>query len=381
MNKRNWIWLLIVVFVVGLLLVFGGAKLLVREFSASRDSTVLSRSSSDLTPELQQVLPQPVPADLNAESSDGRVNVETMAAEKRHLARQVNAVGSLRARDSVLLRAEANGRITQIEFNEGLPVKKGQVLVRLDDSIVSAQLQEAKARLNLANSQYRRSQELNQQGFISSQARDETASQLQVAQATVALAQAQLDKTVIRAPFDGLVGLKSISVGDYVSPGSELVSIEAVDPLDVDFRVPEHYLANITVGLPIDVRLDSFPTRTYRGEVGAISPVVDATGRSLLLRAHVPNPNMVLRPGLFARVTLELGTDEVVMVPESAITPSGNAQYVYKVVNGIVQKVEVSVGLRREGWTEVLGVEADEQIVVLGTQKVDEGTAVNVVNH
>ncbi|MCQ9615374.1 efflux RND transporter periplasmic adaptor subunit [Paenalcaligenes niemegkensis] len=247
--------------------------------------------------------------------------------------------------------------------------------------MVSAQLQEAKARLNLANSQYRRSQELNQQGFISSQARDETASQLQVAQATVALAQAQLDKTVIRAPFDGLVGLKSISVGDYVSPGSELVSIEAVDPLDVDFRVPEHYLANITVGLPIDVRLDSFPTRTYRGEVGAISPVVDATGRSLLLRAHVPNPNMVLRPGLFARVTLELGTDEVVMVPESAITPSGNAQYVYKVVNGIVQKVEVSVGLRREGWTEVLGVEADEQIVVLGTQKVDEGTAVNVVNH
>lgn len=371
-------WVVAIAVVASAVLFFGGANGLVRQAldPQQEQSTELSPR---LTPD-QEALPDSPATQLDDIATD-RVDVEAIAAELRPLARQINAVGSLRARDSVLLRAETNGRITHIDFNQGLPVQKGQLLIRLDDSVVAAQLQEAKAKLSLANSQFRRSQELSQQGFISSQARDETASQLQVAQASVALAQAQLDKTSIRAPFDGVVGLKNISVGDYLSPGAELVAIEAVDPLDVDFRIPEQYLAEISVGLPIDVRLDAFPGQTYRGEVGAISPVVDATGRSLLLRAQVPNSSLNLRPGLFARVTLELGADDVVMVPESAITPSGSAQYVFKVVNNVVQRVEVSVGLRRDGWVEVVGVEQGEQIVVLGTQKVAEGTAVNVVNH
>lgn len=379
MNTRKWFWVLAIAVMVGLVLFLGGGQKLAQYIGGGEAQTV-SQTSPELSPDQQQALPEPTPSELTIDEELKRVNVETASAELRQMARQINAVGSLRARDSVMLRAETNGRITEVAFNEGLAVTQGQVLIRLDDSIVKAQLQEAQAKLSLANSQHRRSQQLSQQGFISSQARDEAASQLQVAQASVALAQAQLDKTMIRAPFDGLVGLKNISVGDYLSPGVELIAIEAVDPLEVDFRIPEHYLSEITVGLPIDVRLDAFPGKVYRGEVGAISPVVDATGRSLLLRAQVPNSQMILRPGLFARVTLELGTDEVVMVPESAITPSGSAQYVFKVVNNVVQRIEVSVGLRRDGWVEVVGIDAGDEIVVLGTQKVAEGTVVNVVN-
>lgn len=379
MNTRKWLWVLAIAVMVGLVLFLGGGQKLAQYIGGGEAQTV-SQTSPELSPDQQQALPEPTPSELTIDEELKRVNVETASAELRQMARQINAVGSLRARDSVMLRAETNGRITEVAFDEGLAVTRGQVLIRLDDSIVKAQLQEAQAKLSLANSQHRRSQQLSQQGFISSQARDEAASQLQVAQASVALAQAQLDKTMIRAPFDGLVGLKNISVGDYLSPGVELIAIEAVDPLEVDFRIPEHYLSEITVGLPIDVRLDAFPGKVYRGEVGAISPVVDATGRSLLLRAQVPNSQMILRPGLFARVTLELGTDEVVMVPESAITPSGGAQYVFKVVNNVVQRIEVSVGLRRDGWVEVVGIDAGDEIVVLGTQKVAEGTVVNVVN-
>ena len=379
MNTRKWFWVLAIAVMVGLVLFLGGGQKLAQYIGGGEAQTV-SQTSPELSPDQQQALPEPTPSELTIDEELKRVNVETASAELRQMARQINAVGSLRARDSVMLRAETNGRITEVAFDEGLAVTRGQVLIRLDDSIVKAQLQEAQAKLSLANSQHRRSQQLSQQGFISSQARDEAASQLQVAQASVALAQAQLDKTMIRAPFDGLVGLKNISVGDYLSPGVELIAIEAVDPLEVDFRIPEHYLSEITVGLPIDVRLDAFPGKVYRGEVGAISPVVDATGRSLLLRAQVPNSQMILRPGLFARVTLELGTDEVVMVPESAITPSGSAQYVFKVVNNVVQRIEVSVGLRRDGWVEVVGIDAGDEIVVLGTQKVAEGTVVNVVN-
>lgn len=359
------------------MLVFSGAKILVKQAIGTDSSAAVEAT----TPTDESLLSLSKAAVDEPEAAAKQVNVEVVAAETRYLTREISAVGSLRARDSVLMRAETSGRITSIEFQEGLAVEKGQVLIRLDDSVVKARFQEAKAKLRLANSQYRRSQQLSQQGFISSQARDEASSQLAVAQASVALAQAELDKTIIRAPFDGLVGLKNISVGDYLSPGIELVAIEAVDPLDVDFRIPEHYLSRIAVGLPITIRLDSFPNQSFKGAVGAISPVVDATGRSLLLRAHVPNSEMTLRPGLFARVTLALGADEVVMVPETAIAPSGNNQYVFKVVNGVAQRIEVAIGLRREGWVEVAGIKKGEWVVVRGTQKVAEGTAVNVVNH
>src|SRR5690606_24662116 len=240
-----------------------------------------------------------------------KVTVEARAVQQVSMPRGVSAVGTLRSEDSVVLRPEITGRITEINFSEGGKVKKGQVLIRLDDSVTKAQLQQAQANLSLANSQYRRAIELGKQGFISKQARDESASQLKVQQAAAALAQANLDKTVILAPFDGLIGLRNVSVGDYVSPGAELVPIESIDPLKVDFRIPEQYLGQVKEGSKLALSFDALPGQAREGVVGAISPLVEVGGRSILLRADVPNADDKLRPGMFARVRLQF-SDELV---------------------------------------------------------------------
>lgn len=322
----------------------------------------------------------PALASTTAVPVEKKVVVEAALVEQVALPRGVSAVGSLRSENSVMLRPEITGRIAEINFTEGGKVTKGQVLVRLDDSVVKAQLQQAQANLSLANSQYRRADQLSKQGFISKQARDEAASQLKVQQAAVALAKAQLDKTAILAPFDGLVGLRNVSVGDYVSPGIDLVPIESIDPLKVDFRIPEQFLAHVHEGAKLALGFDALPGQTREGEVGAISPLVDVGGRSILLRANVPNADGALRPGMFARVRLQFADDKGLVVPETALAPSGEEQYVFRIEGGHAKRVVVEVGLRRSGKVEILsGVRAGDQIVTSGLQKVRNGDAVQVM--
>lgn len=307
--------------------------------------------------------------------------VDVVPVRQVSMPRSISAVGSLRSQDSVVLRPEITGRIVEINFEEGGKVAKDQVLVRLDDSVVRAELQQAQANLSLANSQYRRAQQLTKQGFISKQALDEASSQFKVRQAEVALARAHLDKTVIVAPFDGLIGLRTVSVGDYVSPGIDLVPIESIDPLQVDFRIPEQFLGDVRVGQKLAVSFDALPGQSRQGEVGAISPLVDVGGRSLLLRANVPNPDSVLRPGIFARVLLQFADDATLVVPETAIAPSGDEQYVYRVVDGRVQRVAVRLGMRRAGQVAVIeGVQPGDLIITSGLQKVSEGQEVDISN-
>jgi len=326
---------------------------------------------------LAQPPAQPAAVALAAPVDDDRVQVEVTPVTVLPLARGVSAVGNLRSQDSVILRSEIAGRIREIGFSEGGRVQQGQVLVRLDDAVTRAELQQAQANLSLARSQYKRAQELSAQGFISHQARDEAASQLQIQQAAVALAQARLDKTVIAAPFDGLIGLRNLSVGDVVAAGDELVPLESIDPLNVDFRIPEQYLAQVVVGATLSVQFDALPGLVRQGEVKAMSPLVDVGGRSILLRASIPNTDAVLRPGMFARVQLRFSDGEALLIPEAALAPSGRAQYVYRVRDGQAQRLEVQIGQRRDGWVEILsGLEAGAQVVVSGLQKVRDGARV-----
>lgn len=326
------------------------------------------------------VIAAPAPATAPTPASS-KVRVEVARVTSVRLERTVAAVGTLRSHDSVMLRPEISGRIVEINFTEGGKVEKGQVLVRLDDSVPKAKLQQARANLKLAGSQHRRSVELSKQGFVSSQARDDAASNLAVQQAAVALAEAELDKTVIKAPFDGLVGLRTVSVGDYVGPGTDLVPIESIDPLNVDFRVPEQFLSAVTVGSRLHVSFDALSGMTREGSVGAISPQVDVGGRSLLLRANVPNPDNLLRPGLFARVQLELDETQGLVVPESALAPSGDAQYVFRVdENGVVKRVMVEIGQRMDAHVEVVsGLTEGDQVIVSGLQKVRDGIEVEIL--
>ncbi|MFA5522220.1 MAG: efflux RND transporter periplasmic adaptor subunit [Castellaniella sp.] len=311
---------------------------------------------------------------------DDAIGVETVRVATRTLSQSVSAVGSLGSQDSVILRPEISGRIAEINFEEGGAVEKGQVLIRLDAAIPQAELARAEAALSLANSHYRRARQLTSKGFVSAQALDETSSQLKVQQAAVALAQAQLDKTVIRAPFDGLIGLRQVSVGDYVSPGNDLAPLESIDPLNVDFRIPEQFLGQVRVGTRIVLGFDALPDVVREGVVGAISPLVDVGGRSILLRAKVPNGDASLRPGMFARVQLQFDSKDALVVPEAAIAPAGDMNYVYRVEAGKAVRVAVGLGLRRDGLVEIVaGLEAGDEVLVSGLQKVHDGAAVRVL--
>ena len=321
----------------------------------------------------------PVAADKGA-GTPQTVTVEAITASTAPMPQSITAVGSLRSDESITLRPEVAGRITAIGFQEGRPVAKGTVLVKLDPAINEAEVQQAKANLTLSKAKYDRAVDLQKQGFISGQARDEAENSLKVMEAAVALAAARLAKTEIRAPFSGLIGLRSISLGDYVKEGQDMVNLESIDPLKIDFRVPEIYLKQVQVGQKLEVSLDAMPGKKYEGTVSAINPLVDAAGRAIVIRAQVRNADTLLRPGMFTRVKL-LTKDErdALVLPEQALVPQGEEQFVFRVIDGKAARTKVELGQRRDGRVEVVkGVSPGETIVTAGQLKLRDGTPVTL---
>ncbi|MBN8479449.1 MAG: efflux RND transporter periplasmic adaptor subunit, partial [Burkholderiales bacterium] len=305
----------------------------------------------------------------------GAVTIEATKVVQAALPQSITAVGSLRSDESITVRPEVAGRIAAIGFNEGQRVEKGTMLLRLDPSVNDAEVRQARANMTLAKTKYDRAVDLSKSNFISGQARDEAENNLKVAEAALALAEAKLAKTEIRAPFSGVIGLRQVSVGDYVKEGADLVNLEAIDPLKVDFRVPEIYLRQVRVGQPLEVTLDAVAGRVYNGRVYAINPLVDAAGRSIVIRAQVANTDTRLRPGMFARVRLitEERADALV-VPEQALVPQGTEQFVFRVADGKAQRVRVEIGQRGDGKVEVRqGLAVDDVVVVAGQLKLRDG--------
>ena len=257
---------------------------------------------------------------------------------------------------------------------------KGTPLVKLDPAIPQAEVQQAKANLTLAKAKFDRAVDLAQRSFISGQAKDEAENNLKVAEASLQLAEAKLAKTDIRAPFSGVIGLRTVSVGDYVKEGADLVNLEAIDPLKVDFRVPETYLRQVQVGQAVEVTLDALPGKAYDGKVVALNPLIDAAGRSIVIRAQVRNQDTALRPGMFARVKLITRAErDALVVPEESLVPQGTEQFVFKVIDGKVARVKVETGQRRDGRVEIVsGIGAGDVVVTAGQLKLRDGVPVRV---
>ena len=299
------------------------------------------------------------------------------------------AVGSLRSRRGVVLRPEVSGRITQLNFTDGQRVRKGQVLVQFDDQLPQAQVQQSMAEMSIAQANQKRNQELVAQNFISQRSLDESSANLQVAQAKLALARATADRLKIIAPFDGIVGIRSVNVGDYLKDGADIVNIEDIDAIFVDFRLPERFQAKVKTGQTAMLDMDALPGRKYSAQIQAIDPLIDANGRSVGVRGCIDNRQLQLRPGMFARVNAVFGVRENArVIPEEAIVPQGGRQFVIKLLPGdtpqtrVSKRVEVKVGLRSPGKVEILeGLEPGDSVVTAGQQRVQrDGMTVNVVD-
>lgn len=317
-----------------------------------------------------------------AGSPGGAVPVELVVIKAVPLQEDLQAVGSLRSNESVVLRPEVAGRIATICFKDGQVVRKGQLLIGLDATLNEAEVAQYQAEYDLALSNLKRSEDLAQQKFISSSARETAASNAQVAEARLKLAQARLSKMRIVAPFDGVVGIRGVSLGDYVKDGSDLVNVEDVRNLKVDFRLPERMLSQVRPGQTVEVLADAFPNDRWPGQIEAINPRVDQNARSLEIRGRLDNTSGRLRPGMFVRVRVIVGErSEALMVPEQAIVPAGDESFVFLVNDGKARRVQVRTGVRRDGQVEIVqGLKAGDAVVVSGQQRLArDGQAVSVV--
>jgi membrane fusion protein, multidrug efflux system len=317
------------------------------------------------------------------------VSVEVAKVETTKLVDETQSVGSLRSNQGVMLRPEVGGRVSQVMFKDGQRVKKGQVLVQFDDQLPAAQVMQAQAELSIAKANHTRNKELVAQNFISKRSLDESEAALQVSEAKLALAQATLQRLKVLAPFDGVAGLRQINVGDYLKDGADMVNIEDIDAVLLDFRLAERFQTKVKPGQKAQVSFDALPGKQFTAVVQAIDPLIEANGRSVGVRACIDNRQMQLRPGMFARVSAVFGErPNAMVVPEEAIVPQGGRSFVVKVVAGpnkdeiMSERVAVKIGLRQPGKVEILeGLSLEDQVVIAGQQRLQkDGTLVKVVD-
>jgi len=315
--------------------------------------------------------------------------VEVAKVESALLVDETQSVGSLRSFQGVMLRPEVGGRVSQVLFKDGQKVKKGQVLVQFDDQLPAAQVAQAKAELSIAQANHTRNQELVAQNFISKRSLDESDAALQVAQAKLALAQATLQRLKVLAPFDGTAGLRQINVGDYLKDGTDMVNVEDIEAVLLDFRLPERFQNKIRPGQKAQVTMDAVPGRKFTAIIQAIDPLIDANGRSVGIRGCIDNRQMQLRPGMFARVNAVFGERaDALVIPEEAIVPQGGRSTVIRIVPGankdelVSERVTVKIGIRQPGKVEILeGLSIGDSVVIAGQQRLQkDGSIVRVVD-
>ena len=298
--------------------------------------------------------------------------VEAVTLKAEPLAAGLQTVGSLRADESVVVRPEVGGRIVRIHFTEGGRVNAGQPLFTLDGSVAQAALNEATANLENSRRAVARAGQLVEQKLIAASDYDKAKAAFGVDQARVASARTAMSKMTLSAPFSGQIGLREVSVGEFVNVGEDLVTLVRLDPIEVDFSVPENMLAQLKNGQKISITVDAFPGDVFGGAVVAIDPVVDPNSRSAKLRAQIANPDFRLRPGQFAQLQLDTGGNrtDAVLVPEQALMQDGNTRYVYTVVDGKAHRAEIKTGVRVPGKVQVIeGLKAGDVVITAGQTK------------
>lgn len=309
-------------------------------------------------------------------AAGGVVVVEATEVQPADIQDVITAIGTLRSAESVVMKSEISGRIAAVSFSDGSRVAKGDTLITFDASIQEAQVNQAKAERDLAAAKLKRTQDLFDKKFLSAAALDDARASEQIAQAKLALAQATLGKMSLRAPFSGVIGIRQVSVGDYIKEGADLVNLEDTSSMKVDFRVPEQASGRLRVGQVVGLQSDAFVGQSFPAKVTAVDSAVDPLGRSLLMRAELRDVSQRLKPGMFMRVTLVLETRKnALTIPEESVVTQQGRLLVFKVVDGKAVSTPVVTGLRvtnkDKAVVEVVkGLAAGDVVVTAGQIKI-----------
>lgn len=301
------------------------------------------------------------------------------AAEAARLVREVEALGTVVATSSVMLAAEITGRVTALSFEEGAEVAAGEVLVTLDPGPAEAEVRAAQAEAAELEQQLSRSSRLARGGFAPRGDVADLRQRLAGAEARAAAAEARLSQSRIAAPFAGRLGLKEVSIGALVQPGTPLVALDAVDPIDLRFAVPERDAARVTEGAAIRATSVAIPGRVFEGEVRIVAPRVDPALRTVTIQARLPNADRALRPGMLMRVAIAAEVvEQAVTVPPRAVVLQGPEHFVFRVRDGVARRTRVQIGQRLPQRMEIQdGLAAGEQVVLEGLQGLQDGARVD----
>ncbi|HTE40363.1 MAG TPA: efflux RND transporter periplasmic adaptor subunit [Steroidobacteraceae bacterium] len=306
-------------------------------------------------------------------------SVITARVQESNFSATVEALGTAKANEAIDIVAKSSNRVMAIHFREGQNVKQGQLLVELDADEVRADLQVAEAALGESRSQFNRARELALTKALSAQQLEQLEATLKGNEARVASAQARLNDLIIRAPFSGRVGLRSVSVGSLVGTGTVITTLDDTSVMKLDFSVPETVLSSIQEGLEVQAKSAAYSSDTFHGRVITIDSRVDPVTRAVTVRAQVPNREGKLKPGMFMTVRLLHGGGKTLVLPEQALVPERDKQFVFGVRDGKAYKTEIVVGRRRPGEVEILGgLSQGDEVIIEGTQKVRDGVAVRI---
>jgi membrane fusion protein (multidrug efflux system) len=340
----------------------------------------LSRAQSDAAKAVGAEKPTHQQGTKDSGAAQG-IAVETANAVATTSTEDIRSIGTLQSDESVQITSEIAGRITEIALSEGAPVAAGAAMVKLDTALAVAEVDDAQSRYNLAEGNLQRANSLARSGNVTERARDEATSNAETTRAALELAKVRLSKHTIVAPFSGIAGIRKVSPGAYITAGQPIVNLEKIDTLKIDFKLPEIFLEQAKTGQTIEIAVDALPGRTFTGTIYAIDPHLDVNGRALSIRARLENPQLILRPGLFARIRVKGQTKRnVLVIPEAAIVPRGQDKIVFRIENGQAMEAKVTVGGRNNGLVEILdGLSADTTVVTAGQQMLKNGSRVEIV--
>lgn len=315
------------------------------------------------------------PSETAAKPAEEALPVVVATVTAREYQDAIEALGTARAEESVLVTSRVSGRVRAIHFTEGSPVAAGAALVTLEDDEEKAELTSAQASAEQADSRYARMQELAGTGLIPRDTLDEQTDVQKTARARLQLARVRLDQRIVRAPFAGMLGFRQVSLGALVTPGAGIVTLDKVDVIRAEFSIPETRLTQVLPGAALGAESAAYPGRRFEGQVTAIAPRVNETTRAVAVQARIRNTGLLLKPGMLLNVKLTGAARTARFVPEGAIVPENDDQYIWRLAAGDkAEKVKVSLGVRLPGQVEVTsGLNDGDRIVVEGALQLRPG--------